>query len=214
MSSTKFIATLLERRIHIAFHAPRHQEQNGIYERTWQSVHDIAFKTMAFAHVGDEFYDFAIERTWRVFNLSLLRDLVDKNGDPCAPIGACMGTKPKPCRICVLFCPCVTNNGKTRGLQDPDDPKKPRKVNERLNRAKRSAKAIPVGLPRHQNGWLCCIPSTGGLRVSQDVSFNKQFCSTTALLVSDSQFSGGIANMPISLPLTPQAHELEPTGNA
>jgi hypothetical protein len=212
--STKFIATLLEHRIHGTFAAPRHQEQNGICERTWQSVRDIAFKTMVFAHVGDEFYDFAIEHAWKVFNLLPLRDLVDENGDPCAPIGAYLGTKPKLCRLRVLFCPCVINNGKTRGPQDPDDPKKPRKVNKRANCAERGTKAIHVGLPRYQNGWLCYIPSTGGLRVSQDVSFDEQFYSTTALLASNSRFSGGIANMPISLPLIPQAHELERTGNA
>jgi hypothetical protein len=60
--STKFVATLLEHRIHGAFAAPtRHQEQNEICERAWQSVRDAAFKTVVFAHVGDEHYDFAIE---------------------------------------------------------------------------------------------------------------------------------------------------------
>jgi hypothetical protein len=169
---------------------------------------------VVFAHVGDKFYDFAIEHAWKVFNLLPLRDLVDENGDPRAPIGAYLGAKPKLRRLHVLFCPCMMNNGKTRGPQDPNDPKKPRKVNERSNCAKHGTKAIHVGLPRCQNGWLCYVPSTGGPRVSQDVSFDKQLCSTTALLASNSRFSGGIANVPILLPLIPQAHELERTGNA
>ena len=212
--SDKFVATLREHRINGTFAAPRHQEQNGICERTWQSIRDIAFKTMVSAHVGDEFYDFAIEHAWKVFNLLPLRDLVDANGDPCTPIGAYLRTKPKLCRLRVLFCPCVINNGPTKRHRDPANPKKARKVNTRSNCAERGTKAIHVGLPRYQNGWLCYIPSTGGLRVSQDVSFDEHFYSTTALLDSRSRFSGGIANMPISLPLIPQAHELERTGTA
>jgi hypothetical protein len=48
--------------IHGTFAAPtRHQEQNEICERAWQSGRDVAFKTVVFAHVGDEFFDFAIE---------------------------------------------------------------------------------------------------------------------------------------------------------
>jgi hypothetical protein len=212
--STNFIAVLLEHRINGTFAAPRHQEQNGICERTWQSIRDIAFKTMVFAHVGDEFYDFAIEHAWKVFNLLPLRDLVDANGDPCTPIGAYTGTKPKLSRLRVLFCPCVINNGQTKRHIDPAKPKKARKVNTRQNCAERGTKAIHVGLPRYQNGWLCYIPSTGGLRVSQDVSFDEHFYSTTAHFDSSSRFTGGIANMPISLPLIPQSHELERTGNA
>jgi transposase InsO family protein len=212
--SANFIAVLLEHRINGTFAAPRHQEQNGICERTWQSIRDIAFKTMVFAHVGDEFYDFAIEHAWKVFNLLPLRDLVDSNGDPCTPLGAYTGTKPKLSRLRVLFCPCVINNGQTKRHIDPAKPKKARKVNTRSNCAERGTKAIHVGLPRYQNGWLCYIPSTGGLRVSQDVSFDEQFYSTTAHFDSRSRFTGGIANMPISLPLIPQSHELERTGNA
>jgi hypothetical protein len=94
------------------------------------------------------------------FNLLPLHDLVDENGDPRAPIGLCLGAKPMLCRLHVLLCPCVTNNGKTRGPQDSDDNRKPRKVNKHSICAKRGVKAIHVGLPCRQNGWLCCFPST------------------------------------------------------
>ena len=59
---------LTEHRIKGTFATPRHQEQNGICERAWESVREIAFKMMVHAHVPDEFVDFALEHAWKVFN--------------------------------------------------------------------------------------------------------------------------------------------------
>ena len=42
--------------------APRHQEMNGLAERSWRSIRDLAFSMMVHAHVGDEFYDFALDQ--------------------------------------------------------------------------------------------------------------------------------------------------------
>lgn len=212
-----FVATLLKHRMQGTFAAPRHQEQNGICERAWQSIRNIAFKTMAHAHVGDEFYDFAIEHAWKVFNMLPIRDLLDDEGNPTAPISTYKHKKPMLSRLKAMFCPCVINNGANKRPKDPDHPKRPRAVNTRANCGERGIKAIHVGLPRYQNGWLCYLPSTGGLRVSKDVSFDENFYSTTAqvdLHSRFSRFSGGIRNLPMSLPLIPLENELERTGNA
>ena len=60
---------LTEHCIKGTFAAPCHQEQSGICERAWQPVREIAFKMMVNApHVPDEFFDFALDHRWKVFN--------------------------------------------------------------------------------------------------------------------------------------------------
>ena len=43
---------------------------NGIAERTWQSVRELAFSMMTHAQVGDEFYDYALQHAWKGIQLS------------------------------------------------------------------------------------------------------------------------------------------------
>ena len=49
-----------KRGINLTHPSLRHQEMNGLTERTWQTIREIAFSMMVHAHVGDEFYDFAL----------------------------------------------------------------------------------------------------------------------------------------------------------
>jgi hypothetical protein len=98
-------------RINGTFAAPRHQAQNGICERAWQSMREIAFKMIVHAHAPDEFYDFALEHAWKVFNCLPICDL-QLDGKPCAPIESHTGNKPHLARFRVLFCPCVIGIGK------------------------------------------------------------------------------------------------------
>ena len=42
------------RGIRFSFAAPRHQETNGLAERSWRSIRDLAFAMMNHALVGDE----------------------------------------------------------------------------------------------------------------------------------------------------------------
>ena len=99
---------LTEHRIKGAFAAPRHQEQNDICERAWQSVREIALKmTMVHAHVPDEFFNFALEHAcWKVFNCLPIRDL-QLDGKPRVPLESYTGRKPHLSRVRVFFCPCV-----------------------------------------------------------------------------------------------------------
>ena len=39
--------------INLTHASPRHQEMNGLTERTWQTIREIAFSMMVHAHVGN-----------------------------------------------------------------------------------------------------------------------------------------------------------------
>ena len=198
---------LTEHRIRGTFAAPRHQEQNGICERAWQSVREIAFKMMVHAHVPDEFFDFALEHAWKIFNCLPIRDL-QLDGKPCTPLEAYTGRKPHLARFRVLFCPCVIGMGPANQGRGP--------IVRRNNCPERGIRGIHVGLPRYQDGWLIYLPSTGGLRICSDVSFDENFYSTTAHSPSshDSRFPGSQRSMLISLPMIPLDGAHEHTGDA
>jgi hypothetical protein len=156
----KFLEVLHEHRISGSFAAPRHQEQNGICVRAWQSIREIAFKMMVFAQVGDEFYDFAIEQAWKIFNVLPLRDLVDDNGKR-TPFEAFTGVKPKLCRFRVLFCDCVINNGTTKRPRDPNNPSATRKIDTRT--------ATPARFPLlHSLNWRTARQSRRLVRSDDD----------------------------------------------
>ena len=49
---------------------------------------------MVHAYVPDEFFDFALEHAWKVFNCLPLRDLQQLDGKPCTPLESYTGLKP------------------------------------------------------------------------------------------------------------------------
>ena len=59
-TSEEFQDMCNEREINFSFASPRHQEMNGLAERIWRSIRDLAFSMMVHVHVGDEFYDYAL----------------------------------------------------------------------------------------------------------------------------------------------------------
>jgi hypothetical protein len=157
--------------------------------------------------VPDEFFDFALEHAWKVFNCLPIRDL-QLNGKPCTPLESYTGRKPHLARFRVLFCPCVIGMGEANQGRGP--------IVRRNNCPERGLRGIHVGLPRYQEGWLCYLPSTGGLRICLDVSFDENFYSTTAHSPSsdDSRFPGSQRSMLISLPMVPLDGANEHTGDA
>ena len=48
---------------------------------------------MVHAYVPDEFFDFALEHAWKVFNCLPIRDL-QLDGKPCTPLESYTGLKP------------------------------------------------------------------------------------------------------------------------
>jgi hypothetical protein len=199
---------LTEHRIKGTFAAPRHQNQNGICERAWQSMREIAFKMMVHAHVPDEFYDFTLEHAWKIFNCLPIRD-PQLNGKPCTPLESYTGNKPHLARFRVLFCHCVLGTGEANQGRGP--------TARRNNCPERGIRGIHVGLPRHhQDGWLCYLPATRGLRVCLDVAFDENFYSATAHSPSqdNSWFPGSQLSMQILLPMIPLEGDLEHAGDA
>jgi hypothetical protein len=188
-------------------YVPRHQAQNGICERAWQSIRKIAFKMMLHAHMPDAFYDFALEHARKVFNCLLIRDL-ELNGKPCTPIESCTGNKPHLARFRVLFCPCVLGIGQANQGRGP--------IIRRNNCPERGLRGIHVGTPRHQDGWPCCLPTTGGLKVSANISFDENFFSAAAHAPSKSttRFPGSQNSMQTSSPMMPIDGNLEHAGDA
>jgi hypothetical protein len=198
-------ALMKTHRIKGTFAAPRHQAQNGTCERAWQSIREIAFKMMVHAHAPDEFYDFALEHAWKVFSCLPIRDL-KLDGKPCAPLESHTGNKPCLARFRAPFCPCVHSVGPMNQDCGP--------IKKRHNCCERGMRGIHVGTPRCQDGWLCCVPATGSLRICADVSFDENFYSTTAHEPSQdhTRFPGSQQSMQTSSPMVPLDGEIEHTG--
>jgi hypothetical protein len=170
-------------------------------------MREIAFKMMVHAHVPDELYDVALEHSWKIFNCSPIRDgqLV---GKPCTRLESHTGNKPDLTRFRFLFCPCVLGMGEANQRCGP--------VTRQNNCPERGIRGIHVGLPCCQDGWLCCPPSTGGLRVCLNVAFDENFHSATAHSPSQDNFwfPGSQRSMQISLPMISLQGDLKHTGDA
>ena len=57
---------------------------NGLAERAWQSVRELAFSMMVHAHVGDEFYSYALDQAWKIYNCLPIKGL-EMNGKIAPP---------------------------------------------------------------------------------------------------------------------------------
>lgn len=160
--STDFLRVLQEHHINGTFAAPRHQEQNGICEHTWQSMGAISFKMMVHARASDEFYDFAIGHAWKVFKLLPLWDLVDDDNNPITPpIGAYTGEKGKLSCLRVLFAPCAINNRPSMSPIDPKNPKRQLKIHDRT---------VPNEAPRQSTTLVSHAIKTDGYALSHPLA--------------------------------------------
>jgi transposase InsO family protein len=98
--------------IKVTFAAPRHQEQNGIFEQTWQSIRYIAMGDLNHARMGMEFFYFALENAWKVFAVLPQKALTTADGRVQCPLGVYRPDQPvKVGRFRVLFCPVLVTIG-------------------------------------------------------------------------------------------------------
>jgi hypothetical protein len=105
-ASQEFVELCNRNNIRVSVASPKHQEMNGLCERTWQSLQNLAFAAMNHARVGEEFGDMALEHAWKVFSVLPLRDI--QHGDiTTTPYELHYGRKPSLRKFRVLFCPCV-----------------------------------------------------------------------------------------------------------
>ena len=193
-TSEEFLEGCALHHIRLSHAAPRHQEMNGLAERNWQSIRELAFSMMVHAHVGDEFYDFALNHAWKVFNCLPVRTL-EIDGRPATPYEKYYGEKPSITKFRVLFCPVIVGIGEKRGpASSPED--EARRIRHRRNTPERAVRGIHVGLPERSEGYLVYIPSMNSTVISTDVSFDENFETTHARLASRTRFAGGIPLQP------------------
>ena len=96
---------------------------NGLAERTWQSLRELAFSMMTHAHVGDEFYDYALQHAWKVFNCLPVRGL-EIEGRPATPFEMFIGDKPCLSKFKVLFCQLLSTLKTRRMMKNVSEPAK------------------------------------------------------------------------------------------
>ena len=82
--SAEFISDCEQHGIKVTFAPPRHQEMNGICERAWQSIRNIAFASLVHARVGYEYLSFALEHAWKIHACLPIKNLL-KNDIPISP---------------------------------------------------------------------------------------------------------------------------------
>ena len=170
--SADFRKTCIEKLgIDVSLAAPKHQEMNGICERTWQSLRNLAFSFLNHARVGNEFGDMAFEYAWRILSVLPIKK---NDGSTTTAFYEYYGRKPTIRRLRVLFCPCFYKVYE----REKKDPKT--NVIARYNSSTHPQRGVPgvfCGLPRGQAGWLVYDPRSKILRVSADVVFDETFGS-------------------------------------
>ena len=185
-TSKEFHEMCVERKLKLSFASPRHQEMNGLAERSWRSVRDLAFSMMVHAQVGDELYDFAHNHAWKVFNCLPISGL-QKECKSTTPFELFFGQAPSLRRSKVLFCSAIMAIGeKTFEGRTLD----------RRNNPERGIRGIHVGIANRSEGWLIYAPSTNKTYVSNDVSFDEKFAGTLVILENRKRMQGGIALQP------------------
>jgi hypothetical protein len=178
--SAEFIQVCKDAGIHATAAAPHHQEQNGLCERTWQSLRTLAFAFMNHARVSEDFGGMALEHAWKVLAVLPSRNL-HKDGRSTTPYELFYGRKPSLQTFRVLFCPCVykvhTREHSTYSYNENNKRIKHVRRYNSSNHPQRGVIGIFVGFPRNQAGYLVWDPRGKALRVSLDVTFDEQFTS-------------------------------------
>ena len=159
---------------------------NGLAERTWRSLRDLAFSMIVHAHVGDEFYDFALDHAWKIHNCLPIRGL-QKEGNPVTPYELFYGAPPCISKFRVLFCPVVMSIG-LRTVNGH--------VCDRRNNPERGIRGIHVGLANRSEGYLIYVPATNRTYVSNDVVFDEHFHTTHVRLEALARVPGGVPIQP------------------
>ena len=98
--------------------------------------------------------------TYHTFTVILIKDLINKDGDPTTPFKLVIGTKPSVSNFCVLFCPHVVQKYTTH-------------VGTKLLNMRDQTKTffcnIFVEIPQRQKGYLVCVTGTRKIISSFDV---------------------------------------------
>ena len=88
--------------------SPENKEMNGKVEVTWRTLRTVAHSLMVHARVPEVYVHFTLMYTTdHIFLVTLIKYLINEDGDPTTPHKMATGTKPSVSNLCVLFCSCV-----------------------------------------------------------------------------------------------------------
>lgn len=168
--------------------APYHQHQNGLVERRFQQIRNLAFKMLTHARLGRRYYDFALRYASFVANVLPIRDLfadgtTDSQPRPATPYELYFGELPRLHRFRVFGCPVIVKVYRRIATDAPNNTTSPDEETKQLqskNIIQRGIRGIFVGFPLDQAGYLNYIPSSGRLLASADVAFDEEFDSILA----------------------------------
>ena len=127
---------------------------------------------MVHARVSEAYIHFALMYTKdHTFPVLMIKDMINKDGDPTTPFKLSTGTKHSVSHLCVLFCPCVvrkdTAHVGTKGLN-------------MRHQAQKGFCGIFVGIQQHQKGYLVYVLSKSKIISSYDVVFDEIVFSASA----------------------------------
>ena len=89
--------------------------------------------------------------TYHTLTVILIKDLINKDGDPTTPFILVIGTKPSVSHLCVLFCPYVVQKYTTHVGT---------KLLNMRDQTRKCFGHIFVEIPQRQKGYLVCVPGT------------------------------------------------------
>ena len=91
--------------ISVSLAAPHHQEQNGVCERTWQTVNNIGRKFLVHARLSNHFYFFSRKYAVEIVNILPTKHITDDQGKITTPYFLVIGRKPRIGKFKTFGCP-------------------------------------------------------------------------------------------------------------
>ena len=168
--SEDFRQHCLQHQISLSIAAPKHQEQNTIAERTWQSVAAIMRKILLHARLPETFSFFAVTYAAHIFNVLPIKGSILPNGAQGTPYHLFHNKRPCISQFRVFGCPCVVKKHTISKDGKPNN----------NNTFQRGVRGIFIGFPPKQKGFQIYIPATGRTITSLDVEFDENFQSAIA----------------------------------
>ena len=155
-----------------------HQEMNGLPERTWQTIRISAFAMLTHARLSHAFFHFAAMYAWQIRNVLPHKNLFKHDEEladyrPTTPYELYFHQKPNVRRFRVFGCPIVAKCYVKKHATSK------RTMDDR-NIIQRGLRAIFLGFPENQAGYMFYQPMVGEIGSSVDVSFDEHFNSPLA----------------------------------
>ena len=106
-TSEEFLDWAKKENINISLAAPRHQEQNSIAERGWQTLHNMASSMTVRAHLSNHSFYHSHKYASNIMNVLPAKDVYDTNNNPTTPFYFVTHKKPIIGNFRIFGCPAV-----------------------------------------------------------------------------------------------------------